>query len=383
MDGKLLIAFVTPGTHPIPSGTGTSVERVVHEATSRLSAHVNVVVFGKHEAAKPVREEVNGICYIRPKPGKRATYLQTVRSWLRELRPDIIQVENRPVYAAALKRALPRARIWLSLHSTTFFSPPALTARRRSVCLRRAERIIANSAFLKRRLHALTKGLTVHTVYPGVDADMFRSRWEADMAERVAEEKRAAGFAGKKLVLFAGRLIPIKGPHHLLRIWPVIARKHPDAVLLLIGGARYGSNAQTPYVRRLRALAARSGAQVRFVPFVPYEQMPTWYRMADIAVVPSGRREAFGLVNVEAMACGVPVIATASGGIKEIVAHGETGLLVPTVNPRGPLLAAIDQALSDQTLCESLGRKAAERARALFNWDRTAQSYLDLYAKYR
>lgn len=106
----------------------------------------------------------------------------------------------------------------------------------------------------------------------------------------------------------------MKGVHHILKAMPRITDKVPDALLVVVGAAFYGSNRTTPYVRKLHRLGKTMGETVRFVPYVPHDRIQDWFGIADVVLVPSDNREAFGLVNVEAMSCGVPVIATRAGG---------------------------------------------------------------------
>jgi spore coat protein SA len=186
------------------------------------------------------------------------------------------------------------------------------------------------------------------------------------------------GYTGKKIILYAGRLREIKGVHHLLEAMPRLAAQYPDAVLLVVGGAFYGSKRTTDYVRKLHRMARSLPRNVRFVPYVPHEQMPEWFRLADVAVMPSPRREAFGLVNVEAMASAVPVVAADSGGMREIILHEETGYLVPVGYLSGGIADAVGRLLADQELARRMGEQAAQRVREQFTWESAAVRWLML-----
>jgi spore coat protein SA len=375
---RLRVAIVTPGTFAIPSGRSSSVELVAMQVGSRLRRHADVVVLGKKTKRLPTREVRDGIRFIRPaaKP-----YIGAASRLLRRERPDIIQVENRPRYARYVKKRHPDARVVLSLHSTAFMSKPHISAPVLRSCLHSADAIVVNSHYLKKRVAAEDESLAAKIVvnHLGVDTDRFVSRWSEEEQAKRTEQLDKLGLAGKKVILYVGRFIPIKGVHHLVGTMPAIAALQPDAVLLMIGGAYYGSNRQTPYVRRLRRMAQVVKEHVRFVPFVSHDKIPAWFRLADVVVVPSAEQEAFGLVNVEAMASGVPVIATASGGMKEIIEHDRSGLLLDPGNIAEELVRHICRVLDDPDYARSLGENGITRVRDSFTWQHTTDRLLELY----
>jgi D-inositol-3-phosphate glycosyltransferase len=139
----------------------------------------------------------------------------------------------------------------------------------------------------------------------------------------------------------------------------------PDAQLLLVGGASgQEGSAEVQHLHRLvDELGVRN--QVHFVPPQPHHILSTYYRAADAVLVPS-RSESFGLVALEASACGVPVVASAVGGLLTLVDHGETGYLVPD---RDPDLFALylHEIIDHPSHAAALGARAAERARR-YTW---------------
>ncbi len=117
--------------------------------------------------------------------------------------------------------------------------------------------------------------------------------------------------------------------------------------------------------------------RIRWVAPVPHHLLSTYYRAADVCLVPS-RSESFGLVALEAAACGIPVVAAAVGGLRSIVEHGRTGFLVEGGDP-AYFAAYVDELLGSPTLAAELGRAAAERGRT-FTWSTTAARLRRLYA---
>lgn len=375
------VVFVTPGSFVIPSGNSSSVELVVEQVVRRLQKHVRLAVIGRRGRTLRRTEIREGVLYERVPAASPRRYVEGVSRKLRKLRPRVIQVENRPRFARFLKRRHPGAQVWLSLHSVTFVSKPHIRRPELRRCLAAVDRIVVNSHYLKdemvRRDPRIQAKIIVNHL--GVDPDRFISRWSPEGAVKREALLHRLGLQGRKIILYVGRLIPTKGVHHLLAAMPEIVGKVPEALLLVVGGAFYGSRRLTPYVRRLQRTSAPLSNHVRFVPYVPHGEVDDWFRLADVLVVPSVRREAFGLVNVEAMAAGVPVVATRAGGMPEIVEEGVTGLTVePNVLESG-LAPAVVSLLQNEDEARCMGEQSVERVQRLFTWERMAERWLTFY----
>lgn len=373
---KPKVALISPGSFIIPSGRSSSVEQVMEELAGRIGLYTDCTVYGIRTSGMRSSEFLGPVRYLRP--SGRKSYLSAVIKSLWRENYDLIQVDNRPRMARSVKKALPGKRVWLALHSLTFVSQRHIGRRELADCFRHVERILVNSRYLEEEITRLVPEAAgkILVLYPGVNTGLFLPRWDG-VGARLREEKLSVmGYAGKKIILYAGRLREIKGVHHLLAAMPRLAAQFPDVVLVVVGGAFYGSSRTTAYVRKLHRLARSLPRNVRFVPYVPHEQMPEWFRLADVAVVPSPRREAFGLVNVEAMASAVPVIAADSGGMREIIIHGETGYLVPVGALSSGIADAVSRLLADQELARRMGEQAACRVRECFTWDRAAADWL-------
>ena len=187
--------------------------------------------------------------------------------------------------------------------------------------------------------------------------------------------RRAVGLpVDRPVVLFVGRIQPLKGPDVAIRALAAIPR--PDALLVVVGGAS-GADGDHEMDKAV-ALAGELGLsdRVMFVEPKPHHLLSSFYRAADVVVVPS-RSESFGLVALEAAACGVPVVATAVGGLLNVVHDGVTGHLVEGRDP-ARFARAITQLLDDPIGAAALGAAAAVRARH-FTWSFTAARLRRLY----
>jgi glycosyltransferase involved in cell wall biosynthesis len=182
--------------------------------------------------------------------------------------------------------------------------------------------------------------------------------------------------AGVRRILSAGRMVERKGFGDLI---PVL-RRIPDTELVVVGGPPADRLDTDPEARRLRALAEQCGVadRVRLTGSVPREEMGAWYRSADVAAC-TPWYEPFGLTPLEAMACGVPVVAYAVGGLAESVIDGVTGILVPPRDLRA-LASALRSVLGDEVRRMSYASAAVDRVRSRYTWDRTASETERVYA---
>jgi D-inositol-3-phosphate glycosyltransferase len=221
----------------------------------------------------------------------------------------------------------------------------------------------------------------VEIVPPGVDHAFFSpgDRDGARAALGWSEPGRISAVGGRgavphPIVLFAGRIQPLKGLDVAVRA--LASLEAAGAELVVVGGP---SGAEGPAaLAAARASAKELGVadRIRFAPAQPHHLLSTWYRAADVVVVPS-RSESFGLVALEAAACGRPVVAADVGGLRTIVEHGRTGFLVDGHDPTA-FAARLDEVLGDRATAAELGRAAAERARR-FTWSTAAGRLRRLY----
>lgn len=200
----------------------------------------------------------------------------------------------------------------------------------------------------------------IEIVPPGVDHAFFSP------GDRRGA-RTALGLGDHPVVLFVGRIQPLKGVDVAVRTLAALA--HPDAVLVVVGGA---SGAVGDHeVERVQKLAADLGVadRIHWVDPQPHHLLSTYYRAADVCLVPS-RSESFGLVALEAAACGTPVVAAAVGGLRTIVAHGGTGFLVDGRDPAA-YAGYVEQILDSPVLAAELSAAAAHRATG-YTWSTTA-----------
>ncbi|WP_410537989.1 D-inositol-3-phosphate glycosyltransferase [Streptomyces sp. KL2] len=244
--------------------------------------------------------------------------------------------------------------------------------------VRAADRLIANTAEEAGELvhHYGADPARTAVVHPGVNLDRFRP---AD--GRAAARARLGLPQDAFIPLFAGRIQPLKAPDVLLRATRLLLDEEPslrERIVVPVVGGPSGSGLAKP--EQLQKLAARLGITdvVRFHPPVGQELLADWYRAASVLVMPS-HSESFGLVAVEAQACGTPVVAASVGGLPVAVRDGVSGLLVDGHEPAG-YARALRRLIDDRELAARMGEAAARHASG-FGWDTAAAATAEVYAE--
>lgn len=207
----------------------------------------------------------------------------------------------------------------------------------------------------------------------GVDTGHFQPRDRSEARAKIGLD------GDEPVVLYVGRIEKLKGIEILVRAASQIESCYQ---LVILGGDTKDADRKRELMKLARDLGVCQ--RIHFIDAVPHEDLPLYYSAADVCVVPS-YYESFGLVAVEAMACGLPVIASRVGGLKDTVQDGRTGYLVPWRCPE-PFAERLDLLLSNDSLRRSMGhtaRKAAQR----YHWPEVAASveavYHELVSEYR
>jgi glycosyltransferase involved in cell wall biosynthesis len=228
---------------------------------------------------------------------------------------------------------------------------------------RAVDRVVAQSQEELRdlvRIGVPRASLTV--VPPGVDSERFSP--EGPAAERDPERPR---------ILSVGRLVERKGFGEVIQAMQYV----PGAEVVVVGGPPADQLRADPGASSLRALAERLqvGDRLRLVGSVPFRDLPRWFRSADLFLASEGQEEDV----LEAMACGVPVVGPAVGGLTETVVDGLTGDLVPARDPRA-LGGALRRLVTDRVRRFAYGTAALDRARQAYSWKRVAAQVGSIYS---
>ncbi len=245
-----------------------------------------------------------------------------------------------------------------------------------------ADRLVANTQEEGQQLVDLygASADQVRVVHPGVDLDQFRP---AGPGQRDRERAELGIAPDAHVLLFVGRIQPLKAPDVLLRAVARLLHDRPGLrrtlVVAVVGGPS-GSGLKKPEALQRLAKRLHIDDVVRFERPQPADRLAVWYRAADVVAVPS-YSESFGLVALEAQACGAPVLAASVGGLREAVADGVSGLLVDGHDPVR-WAAELGDLLDDRERRALLAKGAVEHA-ATFGWDRTVDDLVRVYGDAR
>ncbi|MHB8170655.1 MAG: glycosyltransferase family 4 protein [Thermincolia bacterium] len=368
------IAFI------LSHGWGGSIQICVEKLVPLMAQGHEVTVFSNKKS--PVFDSGEGGFkhnYISPQIDIEG-YLKIIGHRLKEEHYDIVQAENRPVYVPVLKSYAPESVFITTLHSTRYLSTRYLTPRQAIECVRQADGILTDSKFICEYYQGKYPDFAdkIHYLYLGTDPEQFQPHWREDKVLRRQLLRRKWRITGNKNILFLGRLEPIKGPQVLIKSMAWLRRSHPDSTLLVVGG-----NHQRPnrFGRYLHALAKSNRTRIRFFNAVKPSRVQDFFLVADVFACPSQVPEAFGLVNAEAMATGLPVVASNQGGLPEVIDHGETGLIVEDYrNPRA-YARVLHSLLSEPEKAKEMAVKGRQAVEERFNWQRLARDLDEYYCR--
>ncbi len=402
------IAILTNEYPPnVYGGAGVHVEYLTREL-ARLDEgrhHVDVLCFGD-QAEQTATLRVEGIPAAAAIPAQDPRHVKLFDTMLRDLIMsgrlsgiDVVHCHTWYTHlAGCVAKYLQGAPLVLTTHSLEPHRPWKVeqlgTAYHVSTWIERtayqnADGVVAVSTSMKRDVHELY-GVPldrIRVIHNGIDLDQYRPRPDPAL---LVEYGIAADVP---FVLFVGRITRQKGIIHLVN---AIRHFHTGVQVVLCAGAPDTPEIaaeMTEAVERARAGSPHGIVWIREM--LPKEKVIALYTHAAIFVCPSVY-EPFGIINLEAMACETPVVASAVGGIPEVVEHGETGLLVTPeaisameVEPKNPeqfskdLAAAVNVLLDDPDLRASMGRKARARVEQQFSWASIARQTLEFYQEIR
>lgn len=334
-------------------------------------------------------------------------YFEQVARDLPRSRPDVVHLPNQMQFAALFKRHLPGVRVVVHAHQDELATLDGALLRRD---LADVDAVATVSDFVTARARARLPQMAerIHTIGNGVDVMRFSPSPEEPAA------RRAEGRPRPLRLLYVGRIAPDKGIHLLTETLDELTREGLGLELTLIGkpglmpyellSRLLGADApalaavQAFYGRSLRSwlsrevlrqgrsyrdalrasLSSQAAARVRFLGTVSQAELIRAYRAADLLVLPSVWQESYGLPVAEAMACGVPVLASASGGVPELIEDGVTGRLFPRLD-RQALACALREIAADPSRLPGMGGAARVRAQRLLTWARSADRLERLY----
>ncbi|WP_152391861.1 glycosyltransferase family 4 protein [Paenibacillus guangzhouensis] len=366
---------------PVPNIRGGAIQTYIGGVTKQLSEHHQVTIIGKSDPTLLSDESVGGVRYVRvPSDGMFELYLEGVIHFISTSGQnyDLIHIFNRPRMVLPVRGVAANARIILSMHND-MFNPTKLTTEEGRAVIAHTETIITISNYIGQEIERYFPEAKpkLRTIYSAVDLDRFAPWIESNTARQSRQEIRDQyQLQSKKIILFVGRLSRNKGPHVLVRAMSHL--RHPDACLVVVGGAWYSDHRVSDYIGYVRALAERSTLPVITTGYIDAHDIHRWFCAADVFVCTSIWDEPLARVHYEAMAAGLPFITTARGGNPEIIIN-DNGLLIS--NPEDPLEYAekLNNMLSNMENSRKMGLRGRRLTEQRFHWQRVAQDILSVW----
>lgn len=338
------IAIITSGILPVPAVQGGAVENLMdyildynnthqlHQITIYSVLHQKVF---QHQALKSI---FNHYVYIDTKSlrfkigaklygywGNHYCYhyqleyfLEKVWQKMKKKKYDLIILENRPGFALQLKE---RTKVPIISHiHTDLLNEP--TTKNQSI-VNATERFLVVSNFIKEEIQKVDHHSDIRIVYNGLD----KSKFMLSPLSTISRDQlriRPNDF----VAVFWGRIVPKKGIKELIQALGVL-KEYQDIKLLVLGSINYeDTDHQTnPFIEELKEMAHTLEGKIVFTGYIPYDHIPQYLSIADVAVIPSKINEALGMTCIEATAMGLPVIATNDGGIPETL-NGQKHILI-------------------------------------------------------
>ncbi|MEW6447369.1 MAG: glycosyltransferase family 4 protein [Bacillota bacterium] len=309
---------------------------------------------------------------------------EELAEFIDEAKPDIIHAHNMhyfsPQHTAELLNAKARHQIPLVLTAHNVWADQ--TWEKLCLLSKGWDGVIAISRYIKKELVANGYSVgKITVIHHGIDTRRFAGSGVDD--ELVRQLRAAAG--GRKVIFHPARMSLAKGSDTVVLAFSRLKQSYPGAFLLLAGTEKtvdWGS-CQQGEIHRIKSMISEEGLEDSvLIRFFPWDEIPSAYKASDVVIYPSSFDEPFGLVLLEAMASGKPLVVTQVGGMPEIVTDGKTGFIIP---PRSPdaLAESIVRILSAPQCAEEMGRNAAFEVQRRFGLNRMVDDTINFYERVR
>ena len=386
------LAILTCGMLPIPAVQGGAVENLIDfylEYNNHKKLH-DITVFSPWNAKVEIHpalvSEVNHYVYIDTTSLKARIirkiyqyihfssdyynyfieyYFEKVYRRLKKANYDYIILENCPGYAYKLSQRGYKNLI-LHLHNELLHS----NSKYHDIIFNSLTKVITVSEYIKERVASISPSNKIQTVFNGIDIPRFST------VESASVSRQSIGFSENDFVIvYSGRINKEKGVSELIDAM-LLLREFPHIKLMILGSSFFNNATdEDAFVNSLKSKSEKIKDKMIFTGFIPYDKVPNYLHIADIAVLPSMWEEPFGLTLVEAMAAGLPLITTQSGGIPEICEG------VATIVDRKDIVNNLKNAITDlynhPDKCQQMAIASQERAQ-LFSKETFVQNFFDV-----
>ena len=377
------VFMVAPPFHSIPPTKGAAVEWWIYQVSKRLKhfePHI-ISICGSNEPELEIRE---GVTIHRVKIGRTyrrifqkilgidpLSYVRRVDRIIRRIGADIVHVHNMPAMFLELENLGKKRTRHYVLHMHNGKPEPHLTS---------SSELFVVSQYLANYYRTFVPQANIQIIPNGVDIDQIRPKWELqgkpnfrDLNNRIPP--------GSKVILYAGRMSPEKGPLKLVRAFAELLKSRSDVFLLMAGEfTTRKNNDRTAYGIMVRSACEKIGDACLLLGIVSPNEIQNVYHHADLVVMPSDFEEPFGMVAIEAMAAGVPVMVAKKGGLVEFIEDRKTGMFIR--QPDDPLAFSdqLNEVLNNDRLLTEVPQNARQQVENCFTWEIVAKRTEEAFA---
>ncbi|MBM7096064.1 glycosyltransferase family 4 protein [Bacillus sp. H-16] len=371
------VALICTESLPAPAVKGGAIQMFIDGITPFLKEKYQLTIYSISDPNLKNYSAENGTEYIHfPKE----SYETNVADHLKRRRYDVIHVFNRPANLQLYYNSSPWSRFVLGLHND-MMAVEKISNEEGAEVVRLVSRIVTISYFIKQRVierFPEAAGKTT-VVYSGVDLSKFPLRKSETGIEIRSEYRRRYEVENKKVILFVGRLSRNKGAHLLVDAMKTLVKKHPNLVLMIVGGKWFSDDGMNSYTRDLYRQARSLRNHVIFTRFVPADVIGNMFLMGDIFVCPSQWEEPLARVHYEAMAAGIPIVTTNRGGNGEVILHGQNGYLIDDYTKPEAFIEGIEYYLQAPSLTSYITENGRRFVEANFQFKNAARRVTDVY----
>jgi glycosyltransferase involved in cell wall biosynthesis len=367
------VMMITGPTHTIPPLKGAAVETWMYEVSKRLSRYEPHIA-SISDPLYPHRECRDGIYFYRiqfSRLYKRLfqkmtkldplSYPKRIAHIINKVQPDIIHMHNVARWADSLIKLIKNDGIKKVLHMHNEFS---------DLCKTEVDLFIGCSNYITDSYrNSSIRAKYYSCIYNGVDLDRFMPYWKRKSERDNIREKFGIN-RDEFVVLYIGRVSPEKGVEHFVKS-ALMLKDSKNVRFFVVGEISRGnkSSSRVRYGKDILGMAAPLKDRIIFTDVFPPSQIHLLYLLGDVFVVPSNFNEPFGIVAIEAMSTGLPVIARQRGGLKEYIINGLNGFFIDEGNISEDIVQKINLLISNDGLRQKIGMEARRTVEKRFPWE--------------
>lgn len=409
-ESPIRVAFVAPELFPLPprEGFATAVEFVIDEMCEILRQRHRVTIYS---IADPAFKDglSDGVAYkytpvttfdtkilpflyrlVRRTLKRDLDYWQSVGYYalyairtarkIGQEKVDIVHLHNILQFAPWIRRFAPQSKIIFHIHwhglskKENYFGYEVLRTELAERCLKDVDAVVAVSDYL---LDGMRERFPNHAhklfrVHNGAKEAGNRATF-ASAPTRISDSQ-----SRDPIIIFTGRMIPEKGLHVLLKAMRIVLEQHPNAQLHVMGKSWRPGATFSDYEQELQRLIEGMEDRIHFLGWRPHSEIPRILANADVYAFPSVWEEPCSTALLEALAAGLPTVATATGGTPELVKDGENGFLVPP-DDHVALARRVSMLLDNPELRRQIGERARRLSQEGFSWQRVIEEFEAVY----